>query len=34
MDTAFVTGDTEMADNAATATRSANFDTARFSGNA
>jgi uncharacterized protein YukE len=30
MDTAFVTGDSEMADNAATATGSANFDAARF----
>ncbi len=32
MDTAFVQGDTEMADNAATAQGAANFDAARFSG--
>jgi len=33
MDTAFVQGDTEMADNATSAQGSANFDAARFSGN-
>ncbi|MEU4767756.1 hypothetical protein AB0H12_31345 [Actinosynnema sp. NPDC023794] len=33
MDTAFGQGDTEMADNAASAQSSANFDAARFSGN-
>ena len=32
MDSAFVHGDTEMADNASTAQGSANFDAARFSG--
>lgn len=32
MDTAFGTGDTEMADNASSAAGSANFDAARFSG--
>ncbi len=33
MDTAFVSGDSEMADNATSAQGSANFDAARFSGN-
>lgn len=33
MDTAFGQGDTEMADNASSAQSSANFDSARFSGN-
>jgi uncharacterized protein YukE len=32
MDTAFVQGDTEMADNAGSAQGAANFDSARFSG--
>jgi uncharacterized protein YukE len=32
MDTAFVQGDTEMADNATSAQGAANFDAARFSG--
>ncbi|MPZ64124.1 MAG: hypothetical protein GEU83_00885 [Pseudonocardiaceae bacterium] len=32
MDTAFVQGDTEMADNASSAQGAANFDAARFSG--
>ena len=34
MDTSFVTGDTEMADNARSAQSSANFDSARFAGQA
>lgn len=32
MDTAFITGDSEMADNASTASGAANFDGARFAG--
>lgn len=34
MDTAFMTGDTEMSDNATSAMGSANFDGARFAGRA